>query len=194
MTTKNGKRCIGHGQWALGAVLHLGMHQVRRRARNLRAGAGLGPRRAVLAFTHCRGHQQMPCRIEDDLVDSVAEPIVRLKLRPESVGTRGERIGFGAAHHRAPGFQPLLCPRRAFALGGASQRSISQVQIAPFKRRGLIGIRAFQLRGARARQGRRVRSLLGLRLFHLRATVGFTFAMREVAFPLRGTCASPCRG
>ena len=185
MTAKNGKRRISHRQWALRAVLHLGVHEVRRCARNLRAGTRLGPWRAVFPLTHCRSHQQMPGQVEDDLIDSVAEPIVRFELRPESVGARGEGVGFGAARHRAPRFQPLSCPCRTFALGGASQRAIGQVQIATFKRRRLIGACAFRFRSTCARQRGAAHSFLDLELFHLPLGVSFMVAMRLVAFVFR---------
>ena len=91
-----------HRQRALRAVLHFRMHEVSGGAHNLSTTRGLGPRRRVLPRTHGESHELMPRRIEYDLVDPIAEAVVRPELRRVPVGARSEVERFRAAQDRAP--------------------------------------------------------------------------------------------
>ena len=96
-------RGVGHRQRTLRAVLDLAVQQIRGRTRDLRASALLDPGRAMLALVHRQHHQLVPRGIETDLVDAIAEAVVRPQLRSETIGARRQCEALDAAELRAPG-------------------------------------------------------------------------------------------
>src|SRR6266478_4363120 len=105
------------------------MQEIRCGARHLRPGAWLLPRRAMLAFAHRQRHQFVPCRIEGNFVETIAEAIVRVELGSVAVGARGERMGLAAAEHLAPGAEPLVRPARTLTRDGILQRSVGEEEV-----------------------------------------------------------------
>jgi hypothetical protein len=78
----------------------------------------------MLAFDHRQHQDLVPGGIESDLVDAIAEAIVRSQLGPETIGARRQRRQLGAAERRAPLLEPVVRPRGAASLDGGAQRAI----------------------------------------------------------------------
>ena len=90
------------------------------------------------AMTHRDLHQLVPGRVEIDLVDAVAEPIVSAQPRRVRVGgeTPFDRL-FRAGQRAQLADQPLR-PRSALALERLAQRAVGLEQVVADERRRLV--------------------------------------------------------
>ena len=81
--------------------------------------------------------QRMPCRIELDLVDPLAEAVVRAKPRRVVVREPAELERL-AAERRAERAQRLVRPRSALARDRLDERTVLAVEVVSLERRRLV--------------------------------------------------------
>ena len=73
-----------------------------------------------------------------DLVDPVAEAVVRAQLGGMAVGEKAEADGFRAAENGAVVAYATFGPAGAFALQAFAKRAIGRVEVVAFERGRLI--------------------------------------------------------
>ncbi len=97
---------IGHGDGAAVPGLGLRPHVEPGRPRHVRPGRVIQPRRPVQALADRGGHKLVPGRMELDLVDAMAVPVVRAQHRRMLVREPGQFLGLGGARAEAELVQP----------------------------------------------------------------------------------------
>src|SRR5256884_9479357 len=105
----------------------------------MRAGPRLAPRQRVEAMPYRHSHELVPCRMELDLVDAVAEAVVGAQLRRVGVGLEAPVDRLLRAGERAEVADQLLSPGGALTLERLAQGRVGFEQVVVDERRRLVG-------------------------------------------------------
>ena len=119
----------GHRDRATVARLDLRLQVGARGARHVRAGPGIGPGRRVHAVLDRGLHQRVVRGMKRHQVDAVAEAVVGVELRRESIGEHAELEVVGRPGELAERGQIVVRPGRALAPHRFLQRGVLQVQV-----------------------------------------------------------------
>jgi hypothetical protein len=130
--------------------LHAREGQEHRRAGNMRAGLALAPRQRVQAVRERGAHELVVGRVVVDLVDAVAEAVVRAQDRRVLVGTHAVGEHVGIAGQPPDGVGAVLGEAAALATEPLDERAVLAVGIEPLERRNLVLHLVGAVRGARA--------------------------------------------
>ena len=134
---KRRNRGVRHRDRTAVSGLDLRHQKEQRRACDLCAGPGFAPGERVKAVLDARPHQQVPGRMELDLVDSVPEAVVGAQPRRLLVREAAplERFGGKKGAERS---RSLRGPPGALALEGFDERPVLEEEVVADERRRLI--------------------------------------------------------
>ena len=93
----------------------------------------------MLAGRRGKLHERVPCRMERDLIDSLAASIVRAQHRGVAIRGIGERVCLRLAKRLAPRAQLRHRPLRIVARNRPLQRDVGVEQVEAFEWQRLIG-------------------------------------------------------
>src|SRR5438270_656953 len=120
------------------AALDLGPDIESSGACRVRSGTRFAPRQRVQAMADRDLHQLMPRRMELDLVDALAEPVMRAKAWRVGVGLEPPVDGLLRAGQASQLVHEVVRPRAAFTLERLTQRGVRFEQVVVDERRRLV--------------------------------------------------------
>jgi hypothetical protein len=112
--------------------------QLERRARHVRARAGIAPGQRVDLALDRAPQQPVPARVELDLVDPVPEAVVGEQPRLVALGAAAVRLRLGGTGDDAAVAHPVDRPARALAFQRFLQRQVGVEQVDVLERDGLV--------------------------------------------------------
>src|SRR5581483_11992902 len=107
-------------------------------AGDVRPGTRLAPRPAVQPVRDGDRHQLVPGGVERDLVDAVAEAVVRAQLGGMPVRLEAPRDRLLRSGEDAQSAERALVPARPFAANPLEQRDVLRRDVVAGERRGLV--------------------------------------------------------
>jgi hypothetical protein len=107
-------------------------------ARHVRARARVAPRQRVDLALDGAAQQPVPARVQLDLVEPVAEAVVREQPRLVALGAAAVLLRLGRAGHQATVAHAVDRPAAALALERLLQRHVGREQVDVLERDGLI--------------------------------------------------------
>ncbi len=185
-----GHRCERHRERAADAGLDLAEQHEERGARDVRSGLPLDPRQGLHVRLEADPEERVPRRVELDLVDPLAVPVMRSQPGRVLVGKPApvERV---ASEQFAERGDPLLPGLATLAAESLDERRVLLVEVVAGERRRLV-------RAARARDGHQAGGTFWLK----RSTLAGSYrrltacsrsnASAPKAARTRSTGSSPC--
>jgi hypothetical protein len=120
------------------AALHLGPDIERRGPCGMSAGPGVPPWQRMQAIADRHLHELLVGRVELDLVNAVAEPVVSPELWRVGVGLETPADGFFSAGEPTQLVQVRESPGRALSLERLAQRPVREEKVVVDERRRLV--------------------------------------------------------